>query len=321
MTELVLAVLLPSVTSLAVMVCEPVLPKVTLKICVPEARAAFAGKVAAESLEVIPTRSVTVVTRFQFASTALTVTLRAAPIFSAKGVPVLPVAVPGAAVSPGTSNCNFVNPPTFTVTEGLVLAGIAECVVSEAVIVALPAVLSVTLKLLLPPTSAALAGSAALASLELIATVSLVFTIFQFASTALTVTVKAVPAVGAVGVPVLPFGVPGAAVSPGNRICSLANTAALTVMAELVFAVLVISVTSLAVTVGLPIVFSVTLKLFVPLTSEEFPGKVALLSEELMLTMSATPLTRFQFASTAFIITLKAVPAFSVLGVPVLPEV
>ena len=41
------------------------------------------------------------------------------------------------------------------------------------------AVLSVTLKLLAPLTSAALAGKAALRSLEVMATVSLVLTIFQ----------------------------------------------------------------------------------------------------------------------------------------------
>ena len=65
---------------------------------------------------------------------------------------------------------------------------------SEEVTVALPAVLSVMLKLLVPFTSAALAGKAALASLEVIATVSLVLTTFQLASTLLTITLKAVPA-------------------------------------------------------------------------------------------------------------------------------
>ena len=65
---------------------------------------------------------------------------------------------------------------------------------SEAVRVALPAVLRVTLRLLAPLTSAALAGKAAFGSLELMATVSVTFvTAFQFASTALTVTVKATP--------------------------------------------------------------------------------------------------------------------------------
>ena len=101
-------------------------------------------------------------------------------------------------------------------------------VTSDAVTVALPAVFSVTLKLLLPLTRAALAGEAALGSLEVIATVSLVFTTFQLASTPLTVTLKAVPAVWAKGVPVLPLTVPGAAVSPGANNCNLAKVPELT---------------------------------------------------------------------------------------------
>ena len=44
----------------------------------------------------------------------------------------------------------------------------------------------------MPATSAAFAGSVALASLEVIATVSVTLTTFQFASTAFTVTVNAV---------------------------------------------------------------------------------------------------------------------------------
>ena len=60
---------------------------------------------------------------------------------------------------------------------------------------ALPAVLSVTLKVRLPLVKAPLTGKVALASLELIAMLSLVLTRFQLASTALTVTLNAVPAV------------------------------------------------------------------------------------------------------------------------------
>ncbi len=40
-------------------------------------------------------------------STAFTVALKAAPAICAVGVPVLPLAVPGALVSPGASNCSF----------------------------------------------------------------------------------------------------------------------------------------------------------------------------------------------------------------------
>src|SRR5947199_78393 len=130
--ELVLAVLVPSVMSTAVRVWEPVvlrvtlavrvpadsaplagrmaleslavtvlLPavfKVTLKVCVPATKAAFAGCVSFRSLVLMPTVSVTVVTVFQLASTALTVALKGVPALWAVGVPVLPVLLPGAAV-------------------------------------------------------------------------------------------------------------------------------------------------------------------------------------------------------------------------------
>ena len=65
----------------------------------------------------------------------------------------------------------------------------------EAVTVAVPAVLRVTLKLFVPFTRAALAGKDAFTSLEVIATVSLVLMRFQLASTAFTVTLKAAPPV------------------------------------------------------------------------------------------------------------------------------
>ena len=87
------------------------------------------------------------------------------------------------------------NAPALTPISGLLLPVIDPCVTSDAVTVALPAVLSVTLRVFVPLTSAALAGSAALASLEVIATVSLVLTTFQLSSTALTVILKDVPAV------------------------------------------------------------------------------------------------------------------------------
>src|SRR5262249_17075729 len=124
--------------------------------------------------------------------------------------------------------------------------------------VALPEVLRVTLTAFVPADSAALAGSTAFASLELIATVSLVFTTFQLASTALTVTLKPVPDVWPAGVPVLPLLVPGAAVSPGTNNCSLAKAPELTVSVPVVPAVLLLSELSLAVTVALPAVLSVT---------------------------------------------------------------
>src|SRR5207245_6690647 len=113
--------------------------------------------------------------------------------------------------------CNFVNAPGLTAKLGLVLPVRLACVTSEADTVALPAVLSVTLNILVPLVSAAFAGKAAFASLDVIATVSFVLLTFQFASTALTVTLNGVPAVCGKGDPVLPVGVPGAAVSPGSN--------------------------------------------------------------------------------------------------------
>src|SRR5262249_45679482 len=127
--------------------------------------------------------------------TALTVTLKAVPAVCVVAVPLLPLLLPGAAASPGTSTCSFTKAPALTVMLELVLAVMAGCVTSEAVNVQLPAVLLVTVKALVPLESAALAGRVALASLELMATVSLVLTRFQLASTELTVTLKPLPAV------------------------------------------------------------------------------------------------------------------------------
>ena len=89
----------------------------------------------------------------------------------AVGVPVLPVALPGEAVSPGARICNFVNAPTLTVMAGLVLAVLVPSVRSVAVTVQLPTVLNVTLKVFVPATNAALAGRVALESLEVMPTV------------------------------------------------------------------------------------------------------------------------------------------------------
>ena len=59
-------------------------------------------------------------TGFQLASTALTVTVNGLPDACELGVPVLPLAVPGAAVSPGSRSCSFANAPALTVVDGLV---------------------------------------------------------------------------------------------------------------------------------------------------------------------------------------------------------
>ena len=185
--------MVPSVTSLAVIVRVPVVLRVTLKLPLPPDNAVFTGRLALLSVEVKPAVSVTVGTTFQFASTAFTVTLNAVPAVCALGVPVLPVPVPGAAVSPGSRICSFVKLDALTGIAALVLLAMAACVVSEAVTVEVPPVFRVTLKALVPPESAALAGKTAFTSLEVIATVSLVLIKFQFASTELTVTLNAVP--------------------------------------------------------------------------------------------------------------------------------
>src|SRR5437016_3035344 len=156
---LVFAVFEPSVISVAVRVLVPAVFSVTLNVCVPEASAAFAGRVALVSVEVIPTVCVELMT-FQFASTAFTVTMNAVPAVWAFGVPVLPLPVPGAAVSPGTKSCSFTNVPG-TVIAGLVFAVMAGVVISLAVTVQFPAVLSVTLKALVPATRPAFPGSVA----------------------------------------------------------------------------------------------------------------------------------------------------------------
>ena len=119
MAGLVLEGFVPSETLVAVRVKLPVLLKETSGLCVPLASAALGGRVALESLEVIPTVSVTLVTTFQKTSTALTVTLKAVNSVCALAVPVLPVAPPGEAVSPGTRSCNFAKAadPTATGSE------------------------------------------------------------------------------------------------------------------------------------------------------------------------------------------------------------
>ena len=138
----------------------------------------------------------------------------------------------------------------MTVNNGLVSDGFAGCVTSLAVIVKVPAVFIVTATVLDPELRAPFTGIVVFGSVEVNEVVSVtVVTRFQFVSTARIVTLKAVPAVCGLGVLVFPVIVPGAAVSPGSSSCSLTNAPAFTVMDELVFAVFVLSVESLAVIV------------------------------------------------------------------------
>src|SRR5206468_346233 len=77
---------------------------------------------------------------------------------------------------------------------------------------------------------------------------------------------------------------------------SLANAPALTLMAALVFGVLVPSSASEAVNVWPPPVFRVTLKVLVPPTRAALAGIEALGSEDVIEAESVIELTRFQFA-------------------------
>src|SRR5438046_848883 len=97
----------------AVKVQLPTVLLVTLKDFVPALNAALAGNPAFTSVEVMATVSL-VLTTFQLASTALTVRLNAEPAVCGETSPTLPVAVPGAAVSPGASNCNLASAPALT---------------------------------------------------------------------------------------------------------------------------------------------------------------------------------------------------------------
>src|ERR1051325_1986269 len=151
--------------SVAVSVRLPAALSVTLNVWLPDERAAFAGKVAFASDDVMPTVSLVLI-KFQQASTERTVTLNGVPAVCAAGVPVLPppATFPGDAVSPGTSSCNFANAPTFTAKDGLVLLAFEPSVMSLAVSVQLPAEQFVRLNDRVPDASAVLAGNTAFGS-------------------------------------------------------------------------------------------------------------------------------------------------------------
>src|SRR5438477_527839 len=207
---------------------------------------------------------------------------------------------------------------------------------SVAVTVGVPAVLKVKLdKVRVPATSDRLPGVAPLSSamaalLSVLVIVTLVvalLTTFQFASTAL-ITIPlaiAVPAVCAVGAAaVLPVAVPGAATSPGSRICSFVTAPALTVTLALVLAVNV-PPASVAVTVRVPTVLKVKLeRARVPATNVRLPPAaplssaiVALLSELVIVTSGVALLITLHFAlPTLTTIPLAiAVPAVCAVGV------
>jgi hypothetical protein len=108
--------------SVAVTVAVPAVFAVTANALVPDTSAALVGRVAFASVLEIATVGVANATTFQFASTALTVTVNDEPDVCAVGDPALPDPVPGAAVSPGSSTCSLDAVPALTVTDALVLA-------------------------------------------------------------------------------------------------------------------------------------------------------------------------------------------------------
>ena len=79
-------------------------------------------------------------TGFQFGVDRVDRDVEGAPAVCADGVPVLPVAVPGAAVSPGSRIWSFAKAPSLIVIDGLVLAVFEPSVMSVAVNVAVPVV-------------------------------------------------------------------------------------------------------------------------------------------------------------------------------------
>jgi hypothetical protein len=102
-----------------------------------------------------------------------------------------------------------------------------------------------------------------------------------------------------------------------DRVAWLARS---TVTAALVFAVSEVPDATVAVTVGVPEVHRVTAYDFVPDDSAALEGKVAAESEDVIAIVCVADDTKFQFASTAFTVALKEVPAVCAVGVPVLPE-
>src|SRR5258708_1116822 len=134
--------------ALAGNVCDPPGPSGTRRVLVPPDNAPLDGSVALASLEVMPTVCV-LLTRFQSASTDRTVALNAVPALWELGVPVLPAAVPGAAVSPGPKNCSFTNAPAFTSVDQLALPHLAYYLVSRALIVHIPPDFSMAAKIML----------------------------------------------------------------------------------------------------------------------------------------------------------------------------
>jgi hypothetical protein len=106
--------MVPSVWSWAKIVKLPLALKRTLTVAVPLLSAKGDGSVALASDARIWIVLPTVGTRFQVASQARIVTLNGIPAVCARGVPVRPVDVPGAGLSPGSRTWSRVYGPAST---------------------------------------------------------------------------------------------------------------------------------------------------------------------------------------------------------------
>ena len=106
--ELVPVRVLPGAMSVAVIVQVPEVKRYVSpgKVMVPFTSAASEGSAAAVSVLVRCTVSVTDGMMCQVLSQALTVTSNGTPETCSSGVPILPVVVFGALVSPGSRTCN-----------------------------------------------------------------------------------------------------------------------------------------------------------------------------------------------------------------------
>ena len=111
-----------SMLSVAVMVCTPETLKATEKVTLPPTRTSGPAA-AAGSVLVMVTGSEDPVIIFPLKSTALTVTLNALPTVCGVGVPILPVGVPGALVSPGIKTCSATATDLFRAKNVLLVDG------------------------------------------------------------------------------------------------------------------------------------------------------------------------------------------------------
>src|SRR5262249_23805497 len=276
-TGLVFGVLLPSLRSAAVIVKLPLALKENVRFVVPAASAVAGGRVAVVSVELRPTVSLTVFTRFHCESTALIVTGKEPATVWPLAVPVFALTVPGAATSPGTSNWSLLNGPVLTTR------------FPEVTLVKLVAVkLSVMVSARLYERLAKVANPLTVVAVRVPCKVAVPMPRATVITRPLSVATRLPPASSTRITGCCANGIPAVAVAEGwVWSVSLRGVPPPTVMVGLVLAVLLPSVRSLVVRVWLPTVLRVTLNVLVPETRAALAGNVALLSEEVRLIVSA----------------------------------